>query len=921
MNPIRAISDLGQSLWYDNIRRGLLDSGELGQLISKGITGVTSNPTIFEKAIDGSSDYDEAIKRYSVQGLSVDELYDALVLEDIARGADLLLPIYNQTHAKDGYISIEVPPTLAENTHATIQEAHRLFEALKRPNIMIKVPATQEGIPAIQSLIADGVNVNVTLIFSLDAYRQVMEAYIKGLEDRSARGLPIDQIGSVASFFVSRVDTLVDSLIEQKHLDPSLAGRAGIANAKLAYQLYLEYFNSARFEPLRRQGAMVQRPLWASTSTKNPKYPDLLYVEALIGPDTVDTLPPATVDAIIDHGRAARTIDTEVDQARALIAQLEQHGISMKEVTDQLLAEGVKSFHNSFTTLKASLEKKSRRPRPIHTGRFSAPGTIMQQALGRLDREHAVTRLWEHDATLWSSESQHQAIIKNALGWLKVPEQVLLDVPNLQSFFQQALLDGFQEAVVLGMGGSSLVSDVLVHSFSQGKPGLKLHVLDTTHAASIESLTRALDIPHTLFLVASKSGTTTEPNAFYHYFWDVVKSRGLDPARQFVAITDPGTQMEKEAHRQGFRHVFLNPPDIGGRYSALSWFGMLPATLYGLDTKRLLEEALSMQEACQRPSVNDNPAAQLGAFVGGFARNGRDKVTFIMPEAISHLGDWLEQLLAESTGKLGTGLIPVAHEPLQPAQAYSDDRVFIVYQWKDEAPAILSELTEHGRPVVTFSVSDPYQLAQEFFRWEVACALAGSLLEIDAFDQPNVQESKDNTKALLNALDHGHLPPENTQEEGRLRWTASPELPHSSLATALQGLLSRSSSKTYIAVMAYLDETDPLTRALSTLRTALTEQTGRPTTLGYGPRFLHSTGQLHKGGPDTGLYLQLVSQSGPKLVVPHDGYDFMTLMHAQALGDFQSLVGHGRSVVRILLPDPATEEVINLTHRIQKLTD
>ncbi len=909
MNPIRAIQDLGQSLWYDNIRRGLIDSGELAQLIAQGITGITSNPTIFEKAINGSHDYDAAIQKLAPAASSVDALYDALVLEDIGRGADLLRPVYNQTRGRDGYISIEVPPTMAENTEATIKEAHRLFVALNRPNIMIKVPATPAGIPAIRQLIADGINVNVTLIFSLDAYRDVIDAYINGLSEREARGLPLDRVASVASFFVSRVDTLVDRLIQEKNLDSSFLGKAGIANAKLAYQLFLEQFGDARFTRLKERGAMVQRPLWASTSTKNPQYPDLLYVEALIGPDTVDTLPPATVDAILDHGRAQRTIDQQVDDARSVIDALESHGIAMKSVTDQLLDEGVKSFHQSFITLRESLEKKTIQHKipsgVFHLGQYQ---DACQNTVEGLNHDRAVPRLWDHDAALWSTAPEHQAIIQNALGWLSVPERVLEDAPHLHTFVKQAVLDGFTDAVVLGMGGSSLVSDVLVNTFSSGQPGLSLHVLDTTDARAIDHLTRKLPLEKTLFIVASKSGTTTEPNAFYHYFWDVVQRRGLDPARQFIAITDPGTSMAKEADAKNFRHVFLNPADIGGRYSALSWFGMVPASLYGLDVPKLLNQALAMQAACRVPEVSQNPGAHLGAALGGLARAGRDKVTLVMPGQISHLGDWLEQLLAESTGKLGTGLIPIAHEPLYPPQSYSQDRVFIVYQWQEEPlPISVDQLREAGHPVIQYHLTDPYQVAQEFYRWEIATAIAGSVLQIDAFDQPNVQESKDNTKSILGSLDHGHLGPEQLHTSDGLQWTASAPLSQADLSSSLKALLALAGPSSYVALMAYVEPTDAMDHALVELRRRLTTLTGRPTTFGYGPRFLHSTGQLHKGGPATGLFVQFVAQDGPKLPVPGDGYDFLTLMQAQALGDFQSLLAHGRPVVRIFLSDPAPD--------------
>lgn len=915
MNPIRKIHEQGQSLWYDNIRRGLIDSGELATLIAEGITGITSNPTIFEKAIDGSKDYDRAIRHLAPQNLTVDQLYDALVIDDIGRGADLLRPVYDTTHGADGYISIEVPPTLAEDTQATIDEAHRLFTALSRPNIMIKVPATREGIPAIRQLISDGLNVNVTLIFSLTAYSDVIEAYLSGLEERVQRGLPIDRIASVASFFVSRVDTLVDRLIDEKNLPKDLKGQAAIANAKLAYQLFVQKFGAERFAKLKEKGAMVQRPLWASTSTKNPDYPDLLYVESLIGPDTVDTLPPATVDAIMDHGKAARTIDSDVDAAQRILDKLESHHISMSEVTAQLLQEGVKSFHQSFVTLRESLEKKNH-PHDITMGHFVL-GQYQQGyqgTLDALDRDRAVPRLQEHDATLWSEEEAHQKIITHALGWMDVATQVLEDVPNLQRFFNEAVLDGFTDAVILGMGGSSLVSDVLIHSFSKGTPGLNLHVLDTTNASAIETLKNHLPLDHTLFIVASKSGTTTEPNAFYHYFWAVLSAKGIDPASHFIAITDPDTLMHREAEKKGFRHIFLNPADIGGRYSALSWFGMVPATLYGLNVGSLLRHAEAMANASTEPTSAENPGVLLGAALGALAKAGRDKVTLVMPNEISHLGDWLEQLLAESTGKLGTGLIPIAHEPAYAPNSYSSDRVFVIYQWKDQAPLLgVDALKNAGHPVITYTIQDPYQIAEEFYRWEIATAIAGAVLHIDAFDQPNVQESKDNTKEILSQLDGGHLPKESLNTSGHLQWTASSQIQAQSLPEALKQLLKLSTTSTYVAVMAYLNPSPELDSVLHAMRQRITEAVGAPTTLGYGPRFLHSTGQLHKGGPASGLFIQLVASTGPQLIVPGDGYDFMTLMHAQALGDFKSLVSHGRTVIRILVPEDQVGAVQDIT--------
>ncbi|AEJ39241.1 transaldolase [Sulfobacillus acidophilus TPY] len=923
MNRLQQIAQLGQSLWYDNIRRGILESGELARLIDQGITGVTSNPTIFEKAINGSHDYDADIRALVKQGLTVDAIYDHLVLEDIGRGADLLRPIYDQTAGVDGYISIEVPPTLAQDTQKTIDEAHRLYQALNRPNIMIKVPATPEGIPAIETLIRDGIPVNVTLIFSLNAYRAVMEAYIRGLEARLEQGLPVNGVASVASFFVSRVDTLIDQLIQTHGLNPEWQGRAAIANAKLAYRLFQETFAGPRWDRLKNAGARVQRPLWASTSTKNPAYPDLLYVEALIGPDTVDTLPPATVDAILDHGQAARTVDQNVDEARQFIETLEKAGISMDAVTDQLLAEGVQSFNQSFVTLMQSLTRKRVRvlqesaPAHFHLGTYE---DTVEHTVDTWQSQKAVERIWQKDWTLWSQDPEDRPSIENGLGWLQVMGAVTADFPRLLADTRQLAGEGFTDAVVLGMGGSSLIADVWSHTYSLGVPGLRVTVLDTTNPSAIEALDNRLNLRHTLFIVASKSGTTTEPLAFYRYYWNRVKEAGLPPGPHFVAITDPGTPLAEEAAAQGFRALYLNPADIGGRYSALSWFGMVPAAYMGMPLADLMPAAEVTAEACQNPRLTENPGAYLGAVLGALAKAGRDKVTFILPDAIASLADWLEQLLAESTGKRQTGLIPIAHEPVRDPSEYAGDRVFVVYRLGQAGPADAwrDGILSHGHPLIELTIPDLSTFFSEFFRWEMATAVAGAVLGINAFDQPNVQESKENTKAIL-----AHLATEGQsllprRESGRVWFETGPGLDASNLPDALARLLHQAKPQAYLALMAYLPPTDEIRAALQSWRDLLGRQTGLATTLGFGPRFLHSTGQLHKGGPHNGLFLQLVAADGPRLPIPTFDTDFLTLMQAQALGDFRSLVAHGRTVIRVALPAPFLPALADLTDALAR---
>jgi len=360
-NTLQQLHDHGQSPWLDYITRDILKNGRLQELIALGIVGLTSNPTIFQKAISGSDLYDDELRRLVREGKSVDEIYDALVLDDIRAASSILRPVYDRTNGRDGLVSIEEPPRLAYDTQQSIEEARRLFHYLNLPNVMIKIPGTPAGISAFRQVISEGINVNVTLVFSLESYRQVAEAYIAGLEERAAAGRPIDRIASVASFFVSRVDTAVDNKLDKliaatddearKNELRALQGKAAIANAKLAYDAYKEIFDGPRWDALAQKGARTQRCLWASTSTKNPQYRDILYAEQLIGPDTVDTMPPQTIEAFLDHAVVERTVDKDVDQARAALAAIEKAGISMDEVTLRLQKDGVKQFADSFDEL------------------------------------------------------------------------------------------------------------------------------------------------------------------------------------------------------------------------------------------------------------------------------------------------------------------------------------------------------------------------------------------------------------------------------------------------------------------------------------------------------------------------------------------------------------------------------------------
>jgi transaldolase/glucose-6-phosphate isomerase len=935
-NPLIKLHSLGQSIWLDFLRRGMLVSGQLQQLIDEdALMGMTSNPSIFEKAIGGSHDYDDAIRVLALEGKDVREIYETLTVEDVQRAADIFRPVYDETDGGDGFVSLEVSPHLAHDTEGTIAEARRLWAAVDRPNVMIKVPGTLEGLPAIQRLIGEGTNVNVTLLFGLPRYRQVAEAYIAGLEARVAQGAPLEHVASVASFFLSRIDVLADPLLEElmKGQDPGaelakrLHGQVAIASAKIAHQIFKEIFGNDRFGKLLAEGARVQRLLWASTSTKNPSYSDVKYVEALIWPQTINTVPLETLDAYRDHGNPAPRLEEETDQARDVLEKLSEVNIDLDKVTQQLEDEGVDKFVQPFDRLLDTLEKERaaalQKPVDREVLDLGEYETAVQQRLANLDKAQFANRLWRKDPSLWKRNPQDQKTICNSLGWLHVAEKMEETVQGLSDFGNEVKSAGFRHVVHMGMGGSSLAPLVFERTFAPGKDGLPLTVLDSTDPATILGIEGKVPIADTLFIVASKSGTTAEPLAFADYFYAKVKALKQDRAGDnFVAITDPGTPLVSLAQERAFRRTFLNFPDIGGRYSALSCFGLLPAELMGVNVAELLARTLRMVHAtASYVSAAGNPGMVLGAVMGELARRGRDKVTFLVSESIATLGMWLEQLLAESTGKEGTGLLPVAGEPVGEPAVYGQDRLFAYIHLGDTQDGSLHDrvdaLRRAGHPVASVHLDDRLDLGQEFFRWEIATAVAGAILGINAFNQPNVQESKDNTNRLLGVVrDKGRLPEEDPALiEGPLSVYA--DQAGSTVAETLTRFLRQAHAGDYVALLAYLTEGPAIEQALQRIRVRLRDSLKLATTLGYGPRFLHSTGQFHKGGPNTGLFLQLTADDIDDATVPGQPYSFGTFKQAQALGDLEALRQHRRRVIRIHLGADANEGLAELDREFQ----
>jgi transaldolase / glucose-6-phosphate isomerase len=918
----------GQSIWLDYIRRHLLQGGEFARLVREdGIRGVTSNPSIFEKAIAGSTDYGPALERDEKnEDETASAIYERLAIEDIQQAADILRPVYDEADRRDGYVSMEVSPYLAHDTQATIDEATRLWSTVHRENLMIKVPATPEGIPAVRQLISQGINVNITLLFSRAACRQVMEAYMDGLEALAARGGDLTRMASVASMFVSRLDVLVDPILEARTgADEAelrgLVGKVAIANAKLAYQDWKELARRPRWQALAARGARMQRLLWASTSAKDPRFRDVLYVESLIGPDTVDTIPPATLDAFRDHGKGGSRLEENVDEAREAMATLARAGISIDELTARLLDDGVKEFSAAFDALLGSIEKKREGVLKSALDRMSyrLPASLDDEVKATVkDWRTAgkVRRLWARDASLWTGHDENRW-----LDWLTVVDAERDSGQVLAAFATEAQRD-FTHALVLGMGGSSLCPDVLARTFGRVRGYPELLVLDSTDPAQIAAMEARIDLSKTLFIVSSKSGTTLEPNILKDYFLDRVSQAvgQADAAKHFIAVTDPGSALQHVAEAQSFGRVFFGVPGIGGRYSALSNFGLVPAAAMGLEVPRFLDRAVTMARACAScVPPEQNPGVLLGAILGTAARSGRDKVTLITSPGVSQLGAWLEQLLAESTGKQGKGIVPIDQEPLGAPDVYGADRLF-VYLRLDDAPdaaqdAAMGALEKAGHPVVRIALGEPHDLGQEFFRWEIAIAVAGAIIGINPFDQPDVEASKVAARRLTDAYEKsGTLPQESPFcRDGALSLFAD-ERNHLALDKSvgsdktlrgyLRAHLSRLERGDYFALLAYVERNDAHSRQLQSMRRVVRESRHVATCVGFGPRFLHSTGQAYKGGPPSGVYLQLTCDDAQDLKIPGHRFSFGIVKAAQARGDFQVLAQRERRVLRIHLgPD------------------
>lgn len=938
MDPLFTLRKLGQSIWYDNLRKGLVTSGELKRMIDEyGVTGVTLNPLILERAINGTSEYDDDIEKLSAEGLEDGDIALRISTRDTRLAADALYPVYNLSAGKDGIACLDIDANLANDPDATVRGARALASLVDRQNIMVRVPATAEGLRAIEELTFEGFNVNVSLLFSIDRYKEAAWAYVKGLERRVAAGHPIDGVSSVASFLVSRFDNHIDKRIEdrieasasndEKARLKALLGRCAIANAKLAFLKFREIFESSGFKRLKDEGANPQRLLWASTSVKNPRYQDTMYVEELAEPGTIIAMPLQTLLAFYDHGKVRRRLSEDLGSASKVISELEALGFDYRALAETLLADALASQKRSqgliieaiATKRKAMKEKKAFEASYALNG-FEGPVTA---ALDEIGNENFLERLWAKDPTIWKDGPEERRLIKDALGWLTLPDLMEDNLEVITSFATGVKKENYRHAVLLGMGGSSLAPLVLRDSFGPVPGYPTLIVLDSTDPEAVKSVTREIDPEKTLFIVSSKSGSTIEPLSLFDYFYGLLyEKKGEEAGRNFIAITDAGTPLEGFSRKYRFKRLFINPHDIGGRFSALSYFGLVPAAVSGIDIGKLLYYASGIS-AATHPCMKEreNPVVMLGAALGIFGRAGRDKITFFLSKEITSFGLWIEQLIAESTGKEGKGLIPVVDEPSGRPEDYGDDRVFVSICVREEDKHLkktLKSLIEAGHPVLSFRMKDVYELGGEFLRWEVATAVAGQILGINPFDQPDVELAKKLTRARLRAIEKGMISPPGVEVrdkkfkiyfgESTYNLIRKASAKDGDAKKALRDFMGLIKKGDYVGVLAYFDPEDrAIGESLKDLRKTLRDSTGAATQLGYGPRYLHSTGQLHKGGANKGLFLILCHETKEDIKIPKSSFSFSELELSQAFGDMEALDARGCRVALVNIKDPFIE--------------
>ncbi len=912
MTTLSDLTQLEHSSWLHYLRRSFIESGELSTAIDNGVRGVVVDLAVTAQSITASSDYDRFLPHLLAEGTPFDDLPRLMLSDDVQRAAFVLNPVYEASERLDGYVSLPLHPAMAHDTTKMAAAARHVLAEINCPNVMIEIPATEAGIAAIEMLTEDGVCVNATQIFSPTIYERVVDAYLAGL----ARYVKTHSVWrrwpmSVATIAISRVDGMADAWLDE-HERPDLKGKAGIALAKVVFGAFQRVFTGSRWHELAKKGGVVQRPLFTDLIPHDFRYPNTYYVDALGDPGTVCNLTPAMLAACLNRKTAVSPPIQNEAEAQAHLNALSELGLDLDEAARQLQADGLARLARDFEAMRESVRQKREQLEDkwqrleLHLGAYE---TAVSQTLARTCHDRVVCRIWNHDHTVWSA---NPAGIGNRLGWLHLMPVMREQISRLQAMTDDLLTDGFTDALLLGMGGAGLVPQLFADTFTQAalparpglpaRPHLRLNVLSNVDPGEILAQTEKIDPVRTIFVVTSKSGRTIETLSAFTYFYNRVEAVVGEKAAgsHFIAITDPGSPLAELAAQYRFRYLFVNQPDLIGRFGALSMAGFVPAALAGVNLETLLERAEEMAnnaQSCNSPQAGDNVAAQLGTALATLAQQGRDKLTFVASPALAGFADWVEQLIAGSLGKQGRGILPVVGEPVGEPAVYGDDRLFVHLRLDgDEGQdTAVSTLIDADFPVITVHWRDLQDVGGQFFLWQMATAVAAHHLQVNPFSQFKHDAAKARTWEVV----------EQIKRVGEMAVPEDTFTPFS--RTALYTFLDKAETGDYVAIQAFIPHTAANDEALQALRTHIRGKTGLATTIGYGPRCLHTVGQMHKGDRGNGLFIQFVADSVPDVFVPNRigqpeaSLSFGELSRLQAALEAQALRRERRRLVRFQL--------------------
>jgi transaldolase/glucose-6-phosphate isomerase len=906
-------------IWLRSANSHLLDSILLADWIHSGAVQGVAALSLLDA--DG-----EALPRRALRvvrpaahaGRSDMDVLDRWVTGIVRAFADLFLPIYEGTSGDAGYVSFDLYPVGDARPADLLEAVRRLWARVNRPNAMIRMPAGEAGLQALEASTTEGINIHLFGVASVERYAEAAAAYQRGLAARLQQGLAINHLASVVSVDVARWSAYMCRRVRElpsyeagtADRRRSLEDRVGWAFARLILAQQRAAFAGAGFTAFASRGAHPQWAVMTGIEGEIPRSEAGIRRDGALPDDILLGVDAPVVAGISAGEMGPPRLDGDLSASRAELSALEERGLGLADVERGIEAEIVAEMRREerrlMTAIRRGIRLAGQELGPLRAG--------VEAMLDQLIRDDVVSRLWKRDVALWAPGGPGADEAARRQGWLTLPDAALSRVPDLRRMVDSVHGEGWTDVVLMGMGGSSLASDVIRRTLATQATGLRLHVLDTTDPDAVRWVTRRAPLRSTLFLVSSKSGTTAEPLALLSHFWALLEQEIGDAAgSHFIALTDPDTPLQALAQDRGFREVVHTPPDVGGRFSALSPFGLLPAALMGVDVLDLTRGGSHMARACG-PGVDasNNPGLHLGAVLGTAARQGRDKLTILADPGLEPLGDWIEQLIAESTGKEGKGVLPVVGEPPGAGRVYGSDRLLVYLRLNGSLDGRARGWIRAGVPVCILE-ADPHAagLGSEFFRWEFATAVACHILGVNAFNQPDVQRAKTRTVELLKVHRRaGSFPePPVVWQDPSLairgdRQTLSLDGPESR-PEVMRQLLDKVRPDESLVLLLYVRSTGALDRAAATLRRRLRDQRGWPVTVGYGPRYLHSTGQLHKGGPDNMVFLVVTCDPAADLPVPEAGYSFGTLERAQAVGDLQALLGLGRRAFGLHVGSPS----------------